>query len=238
MKWPFRKDEISILLVSIERQKSLFNLALNNDNLKLSMDIRSGVQSLSKGFSALQLEHSKQQKASYLSRLTSINFEAMHVDVASRRLEGTGAWLSETPEYTAWLQNQGTLWCHGIPGAGKTIIGSLIIENLREKASPEVGIAGLYCTYRSPQSIANLIGCLAKQLAATCTQLPESITDRKDFTLNDLRSILLELSRQHSKIMIVVDALDECENRSELLEELNRLRNDSQGLNWPTLLEL
>jgi hypothetical protein len=33
LAWPFKKDEINGLLSALERQKSLFHLALQNDNL-------------------------------------------------------------------------------------------------------------------------------------------------------------------------------------------------------------
>lgn len=36
LTWPFRKEEIKSLLSALERQKSLFNLALQNDSLCVS----------------------------------------------------------------------------------------------------------------------------------------------------------------------------------------------------------
>jgi hypothetical protein len=39
LKWPFDQNEIREVVADIERQKSLFHIALTNDNLKLSMAI-------------------------------------------------------------------------------------------------------------------------------------------------------------------------------------------------------
>jgi hypothetical protein len=50
-----------------------------------------------------------------------------HRDVQSRRTEGTGSWLIESPEFQTWFDNQAlegprVLLGFGEPGAGKTFI--------------------------------------------------------------------------------------------------------------------
>ena len=58
------------------------------------------------------------------------------------------------------------LACQGIPGAGKTTLASLIVGSLRgdpedssgiKQQTQSTGIASIYCSYREPQPIANMI---------------------------------------------------------------------------------
>jgi hypothetical protein len=53
--------------------------------------------------------------------------EKRHQDVQSRRTEGTGNWLIETPEFKLWfdhqvLETRRALIGFGEPGAGKTFV--------------------------------------------------------------------------------------------------------------------
>ena len=52
------------------------------------------------------------------------------------RTSGTGAWLVESPEFRYWLENHDqdfcsrTLWIHGAPGVGKSVICGTAVEYL------------------------------------------------------------------------------------------------------------
>ena len=44
---------------------------------------------------------------------------------------GTGNWILRTPEWADWLAGvHRCLWIHGIPGAGKTVLMSYLIEQI------------------------------------------------------------------------------------------------------------
>ena len=77
------------------------------------------------------------------------------------REDGTGDWFLKTTEVQQWLAgNHKTLYCPGIPGAGKTVLTSLLLNHLEATfSSNEVGIAGIFCDYkdRDAQSIPNLL---------------------------------------------------------------------------------
>lgn len=229
LKWPFDKKEIQEILVNIERQKSLFQIAQENDHLQLSLALNSATQNILKDVNALLTHQENQKKSSFFSQLTSIDFEATLKDIYSRCVKGTGGWLFKTPEYTSWIDKPGTLWCRGIPGAGKTILSSLVIHTLHNEKRPDVGVAGLFCSYRNPETLLNMLGSLIKQLAVPLDRLPSAIYNRAPSSLDDFRSILLDLICLHSRLMIVIDALDECVHRIELLKELNRLTQDNQS---------
>ncbi|KAF8537798.1 hypothetical protein BDD12DRAFT_743932, partial [Trichophaea hybrida] len=63
---------------------------------------------------------------------------------------GAGSWLFEKQIFQKWEASMSSrLWMHGIPGSGKTILASSIIER-QEKAIQQgyrCGFAYFYCQY-------------------------------------------------------------------------------------------
>jgi hypothetical protein len=63
--------------------------------------------------------------------LTPVDYGPQQSDYIKRRQQGTGQWLLDSAKYQAWLTtSKQTLFCPGIPGAGKTILISIIVDNL------------------------------------------------------------------------------------------------------------
>ena len=173
-----------------------------------------------------QYREYQERKQALLAKLTTIDFEATHTDISSRRAKSTGQWLLESPVYNSWRSklSPSIMWCPGIPGAGKTVLASLIIDSLR---GPEMtrkcsdpqqacnGVAGIYCNYKSPQTTENLLGSLLQQLLLPLT----SISDSNGNVIKSLPEAL----KKYQDVFIIVDALDECSNRGELLRALRQL---------------
>src|SRR6266702_6012814 len=66
--------------------------------------------------------------------LTSVDYGPQQSDYIRRRQAGTGQWLLDSKEFNEWLdQGKQTLFCPGIPGAGKTIITSIVVHYLHDK---------------------------------------------------------------------------------------------------------
>jgi DNA replication protein DnaC len=105
-----------------------------------------------------------------LDWLTSINYATQQQDFISRRQAGTGQWLLNSDEFQTWVNTDTqTLFCPGIPGAGKTILTAIAINDLitRFQNDPGVGIAYLYCNFRrkDEQKAQDLLTSLLKQLS-------------------------------------------------------------------------
>src|SRR6267378_6759760 len=101
--------------------------------------------------------------------LTPVNFALQQCDFISQRQEGTGEWILQSNEFQQWLaQSNQTLFCPGMPGAGKTIISSIVINHLHKmfENDPAIGIAYLYCNFQQhdEQKFIDLILSLLKQL--------------------------------------------------------------------------
>lgn len=264
LTWPFSKPEVLEIMASIERQKLLFNIALSNDALRLSIAIRDDVRGIAQGVATIQLEQEEHmlqtrrladgigasQKKSILANLSSIDFESTHLDISSRRVDGTGRWLLETQKFIDWLgASRECLWCRGLPGCGKTILASLVIDTMRNpegsaffeiegnlahhsslqskmngRRGLAIGVAGIYCSYRSQPTIAAMLGSLVSQLAGKLSILPKSLENiGASPPLKALSSAFADIAMLFDEVIIVVDALDECTIREELLRELRKL---------------
>ena len=136
--------------------------------------------------------------------------------------------------------NQKVLFCPGIPGAGKTILTSIVVDNLvtRFQNNPTIGIAYIYCNFRrkDEQTINDLLKSLLRQLAQNQSSLPVSVQGLYDRhkknqtrpSFEDISGALRSVAAMYSKVFIIVDALDECQvtesSRSMLLSEIFNLQ--------------
>ena len=164
----------------------------------------------------------KEEDLKILKWLTPIDYATQQSDYFGRRQPGTGQWLLDSPEYQEWLETPGkTLFCPGIPGAGKTILTAIVIDDIysRFKCDTTVGIAYLYCDFRrqQEQNIKDLLANLLKQLAQKQASILERVrtlyhqNQPARPTLDEILSILNSVSIGYSRLFIIVDALDECQ---------------------------
>jgi DNA replication protein DnaC len=100
--------------------------------------------------------------------LSPTDFPAQQQDIITRRQEGTGQWFIDSAEFKRWLQGSDkTLFCPGIPGAGKTMMAAIVVNHLcRTTRGDNIGVAYLFCSYKeqADQSTASLLAALLKQL--------------------------------------------------------------------------
>ena len=178
--------------------------------------------------------------------LSPLNFFETQSDKLSRRLEGTGRWLLGSPEYENWSNSSASaaLYCPGIPGAGKTMLASIVVDNLQQRyaGSERVGVACIYCDYKDQvaQTTKNLLASLWMQLAASKQDLSYEVDDlynkymgqgpRSRPTLDEISRILQTEVERYNRVYFIIDALDECsvENRTTLLRQIGALPSTVQ----------
>ncbi|KIN03450.1 hypothetical protein OIDMADRAFT_39755 [Oidiodendron maius Zn] len=239
--WSLKKDEVKELLSTIERLKSLFSLALQSDNFNLSHGMEADVVEIKREVLLQASQSRRAEDLDTLKWLTATKPTEAHLRIRERRLPGTGQWLLETPEFTAWRDEEqvsNILWCHGIPGAGKTIISSIVIDHLNDKfAGQNIGAVYAYCDFNNPQSqsAVSMLANLLKQLAlsnssvmAYVTKLYERHTVLDTYPdVSELETAFLDACQDFQRIFLVVDALDECDidiQRELVLKVLRSLK--------------
>ena len=189
----------------------------------------------------MKFKSKRKEDLDILKWLTPIDYGSQQSDFLGRRQAGTGQWLLDSAEYRRWLDmDQQVLFCSGIPGAGKTILTSIVVDNLvtRFQNNPTIGIAYIYCNFqrRDEQTINDLLKCLLKQLVQNQSSFPVSVRElydrhRKNQTrpsFEDICRALHSVATMYSRVFIIVDALDECQvsdgSRSMLLSEMFNLQ--------------
>ena len=169
-------------------------------------------------------------------------------DARSFRHPGTCRWIESRPEFVKWSagENEPTqpvLWIYAIPGAGKTVLASYLVdcanrsENKHIKPHPV-----LYFFCKNADADKNNPLAIAKALAHQLFQSPQIV--QSDF-MKDLKFLmdqggrtrainfrpLFKLICQHlynlPRATIVIDAADECSNINLLLPGLIELTHRS-----------
>lgn len=166
-----------------------------------------------------------QERHDILTWLSPTNYATQQSDYISRRQQGTGQWLLDSSEFRSWtLGPKGTLFCPGIPGAGKTILAAIIVEELYEKyeSDRDIAIAQIYCNFQrqSEQNAVALIANILRQVVQAQDSLPgdmKALYDRHKPkgtrpVINDLVKVFQSIcGSRYRKVYLVIDALDECQ---------------------------
>ncbi|KAI0200861.1 hypothetical protein F4808DRAFT_460373 [Astrocystis sublimbata] len=166
----------------------------------------------------------KKEDIEILDWLIPTDYGSQQTDYLKRRQPGTGQWLLDSKEYQSWIKEPNrTLFCPGIPGAGKTILTSIVVENLENKFCNEdtTTVAYIYCNYKrqDEQTPESLLSSLLKQLAHSQPSLPHHLKDLYDRhqarrtrpNLDEVFKALESVLLLSSRVFIIIDALDECQ---------------------------
>ncbi|KAK5203136.1 hypothetical protein LTR96_011435 [Exophiala xenobiotica] len=165
-------------------------------------------------------EHRAQDVLQWLS---AADYGTQQSDFFQGQQDGTGQWLLESAAYKDWCGSDAAmLYGHGMPGAGKTMMTSIVVNHLSTEfgSDPGTGIAYLYCNFRrqEEQSAVNMLASILKQLALGRPQMAAGVerlyeTHHAKQTRPSLKEVEAELhvvASAYSKAFILVDALDEC----------------------------
>lgn len=191
-----------------------------------------------------------------LDWLTPIDYASQQSDFISRRQPGTGQWLLDSTDFKTWVEtDKQILFCPGIPGAGKTILTSIVIEYLHNKFRKgnarnidnqdggNIGIAYLYCNFRQryEQKANDLLASLLKQLSQARTSLTGSMKDlynqhrssRTRPSFDEISRTLQSVAAMHPRVFIIIDAIDECQTsdgcQTRVLTEIFNIHANSRA---------
>uniref|UniRef100_A0A8H7KAE8 Nephrocystin 3-like N-terminal domain-containing protein n=1 Tax=Bionectria ochroleuca TaxID=29856 RepID=A0A8H7KAE8_BIOOC len=140
---------------------------------------------------------------------------------------GTCLWFLESDRFKNWkLASRQSLWMHGIPGSGKTVMSSKIIDNLLSE-----GTSVLYFFFDTrdsgKQTLDDLLRSLILQLytRGQSRNVLESLfvgkfgEGNKRLFSKDLETTFLSMvNSSGGKFKIVLDAMDECTTKADVLD--------------------
>lgn len=228
-KWSFSKAEVYDMLQRITRLQQYTNVLLSDKQQDLLEQLDQKHQE------ALD----QMQKVSVLNWLSPLQMTQIHQTVSDRPEKGCGEWFLTSGVFLSWMAAiHKPLWCWGIPGAGKTVLASIIVNHLRrgrnEAMKNNRGVAVMYIKYNEPeQTLENLLGSLLRQLIENTDSIPPAVLELYDHhryrntspSVDDLCGSLLLVIDSFAEVFLIIDALDECseELRWELLERLETI---------------
>ncbi|KAF7352041.1 putative Ankyrin repeat-containing protein [Mycena venus] len=197
--------------------------------------------------------------ADYVSAITLVLTEASysHLDISSRERDrsqllewlqppnspphglptdiacpGTGKWFLDSDVYVRWRTNgPSLLWCRGKPGVGKSILSSIVLQDICKNANASVGVH-YFCDFAvgKQQNATSVLQSLVRQMLVHGNDGHISVLKRcrerlsAPPSLKDLFQAFIEMCELKSPgPYIVLDALDELEDRKVLLPLLGEL---------------
>ncbi|TFK21235.1 hypothetical protein FA15DRAFT_645846, partial [Coprinopsis marcescibilis] len=170
--------------------------------------------------------------------LSDINYHAIQADNYAKRAEGTGEWALDDPEIRKWLEGVlGVLWGIGIPGAGKTVLTSFIIDHLlqKAKANKRICVAFAFSHYADQFTSDQALGGLLRQVVQDHPGTLPFVKPMYDHhrlrktrpSQKELLGVLREIfmSDLFDELYCALDGLDEAlaETQVDLLDALSSL---------------
>ncbi|KAL8786582.1 MAG: hypothetical protein Q9213_002719 [Squamulea squamosa] len=233
LSWPLKHKEISSSFERLERLRRILEAGLSIDHLGVTLDSRSDIKSLELQTSSIQDASLRHKVYQWLSAPDpSIN----HATARAKVEPTTGEWFLKSQQYTRWQANSNSsIWLHGIPGCGKTILSSTIITDLDKLKETGKDRALVYyyfdfndvekqdcwkmlrsCLLQlSMQNKSN--GPLLESLYHSCNE------GQGQPTSNQLLDTFKAMLEPFNAIHIVLDALDECKTQADLLTIIRQI---------------
>ncbi|SCN76759.1 uncharacterized protein FFB20_05357 [Fusarium fujikuroi] len=241
LAWPLKQGQVQDLLQQISRHKNGIQLALTTEVTKDIKDIKG----VSEEIRSILTEEQRHRVCNWLR---STDPSPIHNRSCKLYEDGTGSWMLRSQHWNDWLASSTRcLWVHGIPGSGKTILASWLIENVQShckrvstEKSPCVS-AYYYCYFGHHQDeAAPFLRCVITQLsrqADVISTLTHDLYKRGgEPSISELLGALAQLLLVLSGVYIVIDAVDESDPREELLEVIGTLVTDQRFCNVQILV--
>jgi Cdc6-like AAA superfamily ATPase len=181
---------------------------------------------LAQGVKRLTVAHDNDKVLRIADWLAPATYHEQQNDYFSKVIPGTGQWLLTHPSYLAWRSGSTpTLLLPGIPGAGKTFLASVLINDLQKHVSEDAtaALAFVYSNFRrtDAQSAVHIISSIIRQLFLHQPETMDAVKslyeehDGRRPSLEELALTIVNALSAFSKVFFVVDALDECNGPDE-----------------------
>ncbi|KAF1962071.1 hypothetical protein CC80DRAFT_153716 [Byssothecium circinans] len=248
LAWPFKSINIVVYVEELRKQRNNLSFALTADSLTTLLQCLSLQENVSRQLKDLDLRLRNREQIEtrisldivqqrILDHFLFVNPQPNFRTSVKLRHPTSGFWLKDDPNFSTWIEGTGTtLWLSGIPGAGKTVLSGLVIQDCMAlaDANPRRAVAFFYCDYKAPKSqvIINILGTLASQIAQQ-NEASFELLRRYYFTLQpshqlkncpekeDLLELLSNMAATFDDVRIIVDGVDECgDEASEVTHSL------------------
>jgi hypothetical protein len=156
----------------------------------------------------------------------STNYHKAH----KQRQVNTRLWLLESATLQRWKENAASrLWLYRIPGCGKTILSSTVIEHLLQHCQYNADIVTAYFYFdfndAQKQDPELMLRSLLRQLLQRLVTIPRGVdalfsscnNGQRQLSVHNLLGVTQQAAQEFTQVYVVIDALDECTQRLELM---------------------
>ena len=138
--------------------------------------------------------------------------------------------------FTDWKECNPLLWLYGKAGCGKTILSSTIISEILRTCSLRSGASAAYFYFdfnepekqKSDRMIRSLITQLSGQSTKKLKELELLFSScnngQRQPDTKSLLIVLKDMLKGFDKAYVILDALDECSDREQLLESIEEIQ--------------
>ncbi|KAI9157949.1 Vegetative incompatibility protein [Paramyrothecium foliicola] len=231
LAWPLKQSKARKLLAEISHHKATLLLAISGDVVHSLKDIKTKL-------SQLQEVMSDSERHEVLKWLEQINPSTLHNEAYKKHELRTSIWLISSLEWKSWLDESSPdkfLWIYGIPGSGKTVLASFIVEQLKKLygGDNDYQCAYYYCHYTHNRDEAtSLLRWAISQICRRNKWVPHQLKDLYDLgcdtSIPDLENVLEAVLERLQVFYLVIDAVDESIPRSDLLSLIATLAVDKR----------
>jgi len=189
-------------------------------------NVQSGVQELQHHVQCTELDR----------WLSAPDLSTNYIKALKQRHDGTGNWLLDGKDLSDWMESQHSfLWLYGIPGCGKTILSTSVIERLQQLSqSSDSHSIVIYFYFDFNDTAKQTVDSMVRSLIAQSSyqskdnghlnRLFERCGNGKTQPNTDaLLATLQGMLQACGQVRVMLDALDECTTRKELLQWLEGL---------------
>ncbi|KAF6802650.1 NACHT and ankyrin domain protein [Colletotrichum musicola] len=148
------------------------------------------------------------------------------------RHKGTGSWLLKSPKFQDWvLGTLKHLWLRGIPGCGKTVLSTIVLDHLPKNNNQVVLSFFFDFSETEKQTFDGMLRSLATQLyqggfdsnALLDSSLKAHSDGQNEPTTETLEFVVRNMLAALENVVIVLDALDESTTRARILSWIHDL---------------
>lgn len=188
------------------------------------------------GSTNLNLDNTDERREKIRGWLSAPDPSSNHNQARRKRQGTTGSWFVKSKQYADWkTTSDSLLWLHGIPGCGKTILSATIIEDVLHHCRLKSALAVAYFYFdfndgekqRHEKMVCSLLWQVSLQSTDAFDVLESLFAScgdgRQQPSHDTLLGSLKKAIQGFEGTFIVLDALDECEERFELLEDIQTI---------------
>ncbi|KAK5655882.1 hypothetical protein OQA88_5421 [Cercophora sp. LCS_1] len=237
LAWALKEPQVRKLLAEITLHKSTLLLALTGDLMREVKDIKAGVERVEN-----TLTRSERAEILDWLQFPCHDPSAIHNGIVENHDEQTSSWLYEWKKWSIWLQSDippqdRFLWIHGIPGAGKSVLASFIVESVKshchQTTDKRLGYAYYYCHYSHDEdSGVSFLRWVVSQLCRQAEWVPPQLRSLRDSgqepAISGLFTVLHSVLEMFNAFYVVIDGVDESQPRTRLLSILATLATDER----------